>query len=79
MRADTLLYCDNILKAAANAVARLAGLRVTKKKRERAEPWWKKRIQLKINQLRKDLSKIENIKSREFKKGRIGDALKEKY
>ena len=68
LRADSLSDSNNIMKAAANAVARLAGLRVTRKQKEQAEPWWKKRIQLKINQLRKDLSRVEKIKSGELKR-----------
>ena len=79
LRVDSLLDYNNITKAAANVVARLAGLRIRKKKKEQAEPWWKKRIQLKINQLRKDLNRIEKIKSGELKKDRVGDSLKEKY
>ena len=79
LRVDSLLDYNNITKAAANVVARLAGLRIRKKKKEQAEPWWKKRIQLKINQLRRDLSRIEKIKNGELKKDRIGDSLKEKY
>ena len=69
LRADSLSDYNNIMKTAANVVARLAGLRVRRKKKEQAEPWWKKRIQLKINQLRKDLSRVEKIKSGELKKG----------
>ena len=61
LRIETLKQLNNILKAVGNGVARQVG---EKKKRadKKREPWWKRRIQGEIKELRKDLSRLVTMK-----------------
>ena len=43
------------------------------------EPWWLRRIKSKIQQLRKDISRLEKHMSGEIRKSKISDQLKRKY
>ena len=45
----------------------------------RKEPWWKRRLTNQIEQMRKDLSRIERLKSGHPIKNRYKDDLQRKY
>ena len=61
LRMETLKQLNNILKAVGNVVVGLVG---EKKKRadKKRETWWKRRIQGKIKELWKDLSRLVTMK-----------------
>ena len=70
MRMETLKQLNNILKAVGNVIAGLIG---KKKKRadKKREPWWKRRIQEKIEELRKDLSRLVTMKEMKESEGKV--------
>ena len=45
------------------------------KKKETKEPWWKRRLQGQLDQLRKDLSRLEQIRRNECNRQRIKTQL----
>ena len=59
---NTLSQCNNIMKASANVVRDLLGIRKKCRQRQISEPWWKRRLTNKINEIRKDLSILQSIK-----------------
>ena len=46
---------------------------------ERKEPMWKRRLQIKIDKLRKDLSQLESSKDKEVSNARHWETLERKY
>ena len=71
---------NRILLAAANEVAESLG--VNPKPRQKAkEPWWKRRIEEQIQQLRKDISHLEDLSKGKLKrkKDSICERLERKY
>ena len=64
------------------AAACLAGKKVGAKKRETTsmvEPWWKRRLNGQIAQLRKDLSRLDKWKSNQLKSMAVGEQLETTY
>ena len=75
---QNLLHCNRILKASACVVMRLLGV-VKKKPKKKQDPWWKKRLNGQIKTLRKDLSKLESLKTNKLKNDDIKVSLYDKY
>ena len=75
---EDLLQCNRLLKASACVVTRLFGI-VKKEPKKKQEPWWKKRLNGQIRVLRKDLGKLECIKSEKLKNRDTRARLFEKY
>ena len=75
---EALKQLSNILKAVGNVVA---GLIEEKKKRadKKREPWWKRRIEGKIKELWKDLSRLVTMKEMKLGKPQLVKTLREKY
>ena len=69
---------NKILCASANVVAEAVGYK-TFEKRQTQDPWWKRRIDEKIKELRKDLSRILNMKQGKLRKGGQEEKLERKY
>ena len=69
---------NKILCASANVVAEEVGYK-TVEKRQTQEPWWKRLIDEKIKELRKDLSRILNMRQGKLRKGGQREKLERKY
>jgi len=51
---NSLIQCNRAIKASANVVTKL--LNITKgNKREKKEPWWRKRLNNQIKDMRKEI------------------------
>ena len=68
---------NELLKAAGCIVAKNIGYK--KKKKETKEPWWRKRIKMKIETMRKDLSRLDRWNRQELENIKIKESLKKKY
>ena len=55
---NSLSEVNDLMKAVGNVVAKLLGFKCLKKK-EKQEPWWKRRMEGQIKVLRKDISKLQ--------------------
>ena len=75
---ETLKQLNNILKAVGNVVAGLVGGRKKRADKKR-EPWWKRRIQGKIKELRKDLSRLVTMKEMKLGTPQLVKTLRKKY
>ena len=69
---------DRLLYATAVVVTERIGIKPDKKKASR-EPWWKKRLQGQVDQMRKDLSRPEQTCRNECSRPRIRNQLWRKY
>ena len=69
---------NRLLVAAANVAAKRVGFKVSEKK-ERVDPWWKRRIQQKINDIRKDISRLERRTAGHSVNPEIIQKLEQKY
>ena len=74
---ETITDTNKLLNAAAVVIGRRLGFRGQTGKKE--EPWWKRRIQLKIKQLRQDISRLDRIKSGNCLRNDIKQQLRKKY
>ena len=75
---DDITAINKLLAAAGCIVGRHLGARENGGQRA-AEPWWKRRINQQIAQLRKDVSRLERWKGNELGSERIKCELKNKY
>ena len=75
---QTITETNRLLLAGAKVVAARLGFKAGESKRVK-EPWWLRRIKSKIQQLRKDISRLEKHMSGEIRKSKISDQLKRKY
>ena len=75
---QTITETNRLLLAGANVVAARLGFKAGGSKRVK-EPWWLRRIKSKIQQLRKDISRLEKHMSGEIRKSKVRDQLKRKY
>ena len=75
---QTITETNRLLLAGANVVAAHLGFKAGGSKRVK-EPWWLRRIKSKIQQLRKDISRLEKYMSGEIRKSKISDQLKRKH
>ena len=75
---QTITETNRLLLAGANVVAARLDFKAGGSKRVK-EPWWLRRIKSKIQQLRKDISRLEKHMSGEIRKSKISDQLKRKY
>ena len=64
---NNLFQCNKILKAAGFVVERLVGVKKKRITRGKTEPWWKKRLINQINELRKEIGKLESCKNNTMK------------
>ena len=69
---------NNLLKAAACVVAKNLGL-MKEKKSKSNEPWWKRRMKIKIEKLRKEVSRLDRMKKEELKNRRLKEEITKKY
>ena len=60
---------NHLLYAGSVVVAERLGLKKKKAggRREKEEPWWKRRIEKKVKEWRKDLSRIEELRRKNWK------------
>ena len=75
---QTITETNRLLLTGANVVAARLGVKAGGSKRVK-EPWWLRMIKSKIQQLRTDISRLENHMSGEIRKSKISDQLKRKY
>ena len=66
------------MKAVGNVVAKLLGFKRPKKK-EKQEPWWKRRIEGQIKVLRKDISKLQCLKEEKLNNRDLIKSLGRQY
>ena len=78
VRTDTITTTNDLMYAAAVIVSENLGL-TREPIKVRKEPWWKRRLTNQIEQMRKDLSRIERLKSGHPIKNRYKDDLQRKY
>ena len=69
---------NDLLLAIGRVVARRLGVKRNERK-PKTEPWWKKRIKLQISQLRKDLRRLERLKSGELQNITVREGLERRY
>ena len=69
---QTITETNRPLLAGANVVAARLGFKAGRSKRVK-EPWWLRRIKSKIQQLRKDISRLEKHMLGEIRKSKISD------
>ena len=69
---------NRLIVAASNEVMEQLGVK-HKETRKVREPWWKRRIEGQIKQLRKDISQLDSWAKNRIKKDRITDRLESKY
>ena len=78
MSTDTITTTNDLMYAA--AVIGSENLGVTREPTKvRKEPWWKRRLTTQIEQMRKDLSRIERLKSGHPIKNKCKEDLQRKY
>ena len=73
-----ILETNRLLYATAVVVTEIIGIKPGKKKETR-EPWWKKTLQGQVDQMRKELSRLEQICRNECSRPRIRNQLWRKY
>ena len=78
VQVNTLEEIDNLTKTAGNLVAKLLRVKVHIR-REKKEPWWMRRIKGQINAIRKDISKLHDMKDGKLKKIEVIERLKKQY
>ena len=78
MRKDTITTTNDLMYAAAAIVSENLGM-TREPTKARKEPWWKRRLTNQIEQMRKDLSRIERLKSGHPIKNKFKDDLQRKY
>ena len=78
IRSENITTTNDLIYAAALVTTENAGIKI-KKGRKQAEPMWKRRIENQIRQLRKDLSRIEELKKGRKIKARYEEELQRKY
>ena len=66
-----------LVLAGANVVVDLLGIK--KRKGTNQQPWWKRRMQAKIQNLRKDLIKLEELKNNNLRSERKTELLERQY
>lgn len=69
---------NDLLLAIGRVVARRLGVKQNVRK-PKAEPWWKRRIKCQISKLRKDLSRLERLKSGELQNTTVREGLERRY
>ena len=60
-------------------VERLVGVKKKRNARGKTEPWWKKRLTIQINELRKEIGKLESCKNNTMKNEESRVRLSVKY
>ena len=78
IRSENITTTNDLIYAAAVVTTENAGVKI-KKGRKQDEPMWKRRIENQIKQLRKDLSRIEELKKGKKIKARFEEELQRKY
>ena len=78
IRSENITTTNDLIYAAAVVTTENAGIKI-EKGRKQAEPMWKRRIENQIRQLRKDLSRIEELKKGRKIKARYEEELQRKY
>ena len=76
---NNLFQCNKILKAAGCVVERLVGVKKKRNTRGKTEPSWKKRLTIQINELRKEIGKLESCKNNTMKNEELRARLTAKY
>ena len=75
---NSLSEVNDLMKAVGNVVAKLLRFKSPKKK-EKQEPWWKRRIEGQIKVLRKDTSKLQCLKEGKLNNRDLINRLEWKY
>ena len=79
IRTDNLTSTNNLIKACSILVGKEAGLKVFKKQQARVTPWWKRRIQSSIKEIRSHISILDRKRRKELIKSRKYMELEKKY
>ena len=77
IRVENISDANPLVLAGANVVADLLG--INKRKGTNQQPWWKRRMQAKVQNLRKDLSKLEEWKNNNLRSERKKELLERQY
>ena len=62
---------NNLLKAAANVRSKLVGCKRKTKGKKQKKPWWKRRLESQMEDMRKDLGILECTKKEKNRKSKI--------
>ena len=76
---DNLTSTNNLIKACSILVGKEAGLKVFKKQQARVTPWWKRRIQSSIKEIRSHISILDRKRRKELINSRKYMELEKKY
>ena len=68
---------NDLMYGGAALVTEMVGMR--RKRKEREEPWWRRRLEDQVRQLNKDLSRINNLIQQKKIKKKRHDSLQRKY
>lgn len=74
----TVTETNRLLVVAANLVTERLGVKRPKEKSTK-EPWWRRRIKTKVEQLRKDISRLEKVVKGECIREKVVESLERKY
>ena len=78
METKDITPTNRLLLAAGQVVAKRLGVKKQQRK-EKIVPWWKRRLNGQVVQLRKDISRLARIKSDELNNALLLESLEERY
>eukprot|EP00795_Rhopilema_esculentum_P003281 gene3280-biopygen1499 len=78
IRSENITATNDLLYAASVVTTERLGVKITRKKRQ-GEPMWKRRLQKQVKYLRKDLSRVEELRKGKTIKTRFQEQLQRKY
>ena len=76
---DNKTSTNNLVKACAILIGRKLGLKPSRKRRETIEPWWKRRINQSIKEIRGHINLFERKRRGDLKKTEKYKILEQKY
>ena len=76
---DNITATNNLVKACAILIGRKLGLKSSRKRIEAKEPWWKRRINQSIKEIRRHINLFERKRRGDLKKTEKYNILEQKY
>ena len=78
METKNITQTNRLLLAAGQVVSKRLGVKKQQRK-EKVVPWWKRRLNGQVAQLRKDINRLERIKADELNNVLLQESLEERY
>ena len=78
METKNITQSNRLLLAAGQVVSKRLGVKKQQRK-EKVVPWWKRRLNGQVAQLRKDINRLERIKADELNNVLLQESLEERY